>query len=242
MCSQHTQHTILETDVQCYWFDECTAGLVSSVYTSCIIDCLKKTLAKEVLPIILYSDGCTAQNRNVVLSNALLELAMDYNIQITQKILEKGHTQMEVDSSHSAIECQIKSRDIYLPSQYRSLSKESRPKQPYNVHFLSYDFFHDYSKYLMYDSIRPGRVANDPVVTNISILLYEPEGLIKYKLNYDDEYALLPRRPKARSVLPKPKLYQSRLPISQIKWTHLQELKHVIPSDCHSFYDGLPHK
>lgn len=203
---------------------------------------MKKTLEKKLLPIILYSDGCTAQNRNVVLSNALLEMAMDYNIQITQKILEKGHTQMEVDSCHSAIECQIKNRDIFLPSQYGSLSKEARPHQPYNVNILSYDFFHDFSKSLMYDSIRPGRVANDPVVTDIRVLLYEPEGIIRYKLKYDDDYSLLPRRPKPRSALPKPKLYQSRLPISQIKWTHLQELKHVIPSDCHGFYDSLPHK
>ncbi|CAH0731003.1 unnamed protein product, partial [Brenthis ino] len=86
------------------------------------------------------------------------------------------------------------------------------------------------------------RVANDPVVTDIRALLYEPEGLIKYKLRYDDDYVLLPKRPKPRSNLPKPKLYQSRIPISQIKYNHLQELKRVIPSDCHSYYDSLPHK
>ncbi|KAL4717006.1 hypothetical protein ACJJTC_001867 [Scirpophaga incertulas] len=111
-----TIYNLENKDVHCYWFYECTAGLVASVYTTCIIDCLKKTLSKKLLPIIIYSDGCTVQNRNAVLSNALLELAMDYNIQVEQKILEKGHTQMEVDSCHSAIECQIKHRDIYLPS------------------------------------------------------------------------------------------------------------------------------
>ncbi|CAH2087774.1 unnamed protein product [Euphydryas editha] len=79
----------------------------------------------------------------------------------------------------------------------------------------------------MYDSIRPGRVAIDPVVTDIRALLYEPAGPIKYKLSYDDDYVLLPKRPKPRSTLLKPKLYQSRIPISQIKLTHLQELKHV---------------
>ncbi|KAL4719700.1 hypothetical protein ACJJTC_007889 [Scirpophaga incertulas] len=111
-----TIYNLENKDVHCYWFYECTAGLVASAYTTCIIDCLKKTLSKKLLPIIIYSDGCTVQNRNAVLSNALLELAMDYNIQVEQKILEKGHTQMEVDSCHSAIECQIKHRDIYLPS------------------------------------------------------------------------------------------------------------------------------
>lgn len=68
----------------------------------------------------------------------------------------------------------------------------------------------------MYDSIRPGRVANDLVVTDIRALLYEPKGLIKYKLKYDVDY-VLPKRPKPRNTLPKPKLYQSRIPISQVK-------------------------
>ncbi|KAL4721246.1 hypothetical protein ACJJTC_011701 [Scirpophaga incertulas] len=132
-----TIYNLENKDVHCYWFDECTAGLVASVYTTCIIDCLKKRCLRSCC-LILYSDGCATQNRNAVLSNALLESAMDYNIQIKQKVLEKGHTQME----HSA----------------------------------------------------------------------------------------------------QTKLYQSRISISQIKWSHLQELKRVIPSDCHSFYDGLPHK
>lgn len=53
---------------------------------------------------------------------------------------------MECDSSHSAIECKLKNKEIYyLPSQYASISKEARPKQPFIVQFLSYDFFYDYS-------------------------------------------------------------------------------------------------
>ncbi|CAG5047105.1 unnamed protein product [Parnassius apollo] len=105
-------------DVHCYWFDEHNAGLVASVFASCVIDCLS------------CFDGCTSQNRNVVLANALLDLAMEYNVVITQKFLEKGHTQMECDSSHIAIECRLENKEIYLPSQYATISN-----------FLSYDFF-----------------------------------------------------------------------------------------------------
>lgn len=140
-----TMYNLHTRDVHCYWFDEHNAGLVESVFVSCIIDCLRKTLSEKPLPIVLFSDECSSQNRNVILSNALLHLAIEYNV-ITQTFLEKGHTQMECDSSHSAIECKLKNKEIYyLPSQYASISKEARPKQPFIVQFLSYDFFYDYS-------------------------------------------------------------------------------------------------
>ncbi|KAL3269969.1 hypothetical protein HHI36_009024, partial [Cryptolaemus montrouzieri] len=54
-------------DVHCYWFDEHNAGLVASVFASCIIDCLRKTLSAKPLPIVLFTDGCTSLNRKVIL-------------------------------------------------------------------------------------------------------------------------------------------------------------------------------
>lgn len=218
---------------------------MNTMHVWCIIDCLKKILQEKLMPIVLFSDGCTAQNRNAILSNALLELAMEYKVVITQKFLEKGHTQMECDSCHSAIECKIKNKEIYLPSQYAAISKEARPKQPFHVYFLNYDFFEDYSnkKEFLYESIRPGRIAKDPTVTDIRALEYSPAGLIRYKLNFSDEYEELPRRfkPNQKRQGPRPKLYSSYLKVNENKWKHLQELKAVIPSDCHSFYDTLPH-
>ncbi|KAG8254785.1 hypothetical protein J6590_108141, partial [Homalodisca vitripennis] len=44
------------------------------------------------------------QNKNAILSNALLHLSMESNVVIEQKWLVKGHTQMECDSVHSKIE------------------------------------------------------------------------------------------------------------------------------------------
>lgn len=114
-------------DVFCYWFDETNAGLTASVFISCIIHILRRTLEQKCIPIILYSDGCTAQNRNVFLANALLQLAIEKNVVIEQKILEKGHTQIECDAVHSSIEQKIKNKGIFLPYQYAALSKKARP-------------------------------------------------------------------------------------------------------------------
>ncbi|CAG9792699.1 unnamed protein product [Diatraea saccharalis] len=78
-------YNLATKDVNCYWFDEYNAGLVASVPASCVINCLKKSLGGNPMPIILFSDGCTAQNRSVVLANTFLDLAMEYEVVITQK-------------------------------------------------------------------------------------------------------------------------------------------------------------
>ena len=90
-------------DVSCYVWHEGEAGLNASEFASCVANHLERDIA-NFDEIILYSDGCTYQNRNVVLANTLTSLAQKHNTTIIQKYLEKGHTQMEVDSFHSVTE------------------------------------------------------------------------------------------------------------------------------------------
>ena len=85
--------------------------------------------------VILYSDGCAYQNRNVTLSNALSAFAKKHGIIVEQKFLERGHTQMECDSVHAHIETKLKKRDIFVPSQYVEVMENARPKQPYTVKY-----------------------------------------------------------------------------------------------------------
>lgn len=233
--------------VTCYWFDETACDLKATTYASFFVDYLSKLLDEDLKDVVIFTDGCTAQNRNNVVSNALLRLAMSKNIVITQKYLEKGHTQMEVDSVHSVIERKLKNREIYLPSQYATITKEARKTPcPYDVITPDYTFFKDFSfkDYQVYESIRPGRGAGDHCVVDIRAMRYNPNGTIDYKLNFADDFTPLPRRPKKVSSLTDsvPPLYSSRQRISKAKYDHLQELKCVIPNDCHDFYNNLPFK
>lgn len=149
------------------------------------MDTIEKILNTSLKPVIIYTDGCTAQNRNSVLSNALLHLSIKYKIDITQKYLEKGHTQM-------------KKTDHYLPSQLCHLTTEARKYPfPYKNKLLEFSFFSDYSiqNLMIYDTIRPGKKSFDPVVTDIRVLKYCPTGVILYKINYNDDFTEMPRRP-----------------------------------------------
>lgn len=96
-----TMYNLQSHEVVCYWFDETATDLVASSFVSCIIHTLSNILQNNRLPVILWSDGCNYQNRNAVLSNALLHLSKEFNVDIEQKFLTKGHTQMECDSVHS---------------------------------------------------------------------------------------------------------------------------------------------
>jgi len=113
---------------------------------------------------------------------------MSKKVTIIQKYLEKGHTQMECDSVHSTIERQYKNVDVYLPSQFvvHSITARKVP-MPYRAKLLNYSFFKNYSQDMIYSSIRPGRSSGDPTVTDLRMLQYEPNGIIYYKVNFDDE-------------------------------------------------------
>ena len=77
---------------------------------------------------IVWSDGCTYQNHNATMSKALTYFAQQNGKVIEQKILTKGHTQMNVDSVHSRIKTVIGQTPIYCPADYVRVMEEARKK------------------------------------------------------------------------------------------------------------------
>lgn len=143
-------------------WDETEGQVVASCFTTCVTTFLKNYIDvnTNIKRIIIYSDGCGYQNRNIVLSNALLNLCQKYDLTIEQKYLVKGHTQMECDSTHSLIERRVKNKVFYLPSDFTDHVRLSRmdPK-PLIAHHLHHEFFlnYDIPELKRYNSIRPGK-------------------------------------------------------------------------------------
>lgn len=75
------------------------------------------------------------------------------------------------------------------------------------------------------DSLRPGKRAGDPVVTDIRGLLYK-NGQIYYKLRQPHEWQLLPQRRVAGGNLVS--LYDEHRKIEKTKFDSLQSLKHYM--------------
>ncbi len=243
MIHNFTIYDLKTNAAYCFLWDETEADLSSNVFASMLHNFVTTKLEFDRDDeIIFYSDGCTYQNRNAIVANMFLHLAVTQKITIIQKILEKGHTQMEADSVHSAIESRIRTQEIYLPSGYVMAAKMARHSNPYYVEYLHHEFFRSFENLTYYKSIRPGSKKGDPVVTDLRALKYCPNGTIKYKLQYSDEWSELPQR-RQSNKLPNfedlPQLVPERMPVNYEKWHHLQELKAVLPKDTHSFYDEL---
>ncbi|CAG9773409.1 unnamed protein product [Ceutorhynchus assimilis] len=237
-----TTFNLVDKEVSCYLWHEAEGGLEANIFATLIVKHLSSFLEKNphTKTIILFSDGCGYQNRNCILSNALYHFVNETGIIVNQKNLEKGHTQMEVDSVHSLIERKLKNKDINLPSDYIEVCKKARLKQPFEVNYLDHTWFLDYSKLGYYSSIRPGQKKTDLHVNDIRCLKYEKNNGISFKSNFSDNWTVLPQRLKSINAQIS-QLYKSRIKIKEQKYQHLQALKSVLPLDVHEFYDSLPH-
>lgn len=239
----------------CYLWNESEGGLTSNEFTSIIVHFLNqqaelynwKEKSTEDFEIILWSDGCGYQNRNSTLSNGLLNFALDTGLTVTQKYLQKGHTQMEVDSVHSVIERQIRNKKINIPADYVYICKTACHKNPYNVEYLMHDFFKKYDHLQFVKSIRPGKaVVGSPTVSDLKALKYFKDGIF-FKLRHTEDWQTLPVRLNMSNVVPissiaLPQLHKNRLKIKKEKFQHLQQLKLSMERDYHDFYDKLPHE
>lgn len=228
-------------DVCCYLWDEINGGLEASIFATMMVDYLDNIIQRKptVSNISIYSDGCGYQNRNTTVSNAILKFAIDQQVTITQNYLEKGHTQMEVDSVHHTIEMKLKKREIYLPTDYINVCKDARSKNPYRVKYLNFSCFSDYSSLKYYTSIRPGYKKGDPTVSDIRCVKYNPDSTIQYKINYDDQWINLPNKNRKEHNYTIKNLYSEPIKIKEEKFLHLQQLKLVLPKHTWPFYDSV---
>lgn len=123
-CHNFTIYNLANNQCTNYWWNESEGDLCASVFVNYITDNLSNHCLEPKLPIVIFSDGY--QNRNSTLSNALLRFAKDNDVEVTQKFLCKGHTQMECDSVHATIEKKLKGKDIFVPYQYVQLTRSAR--------------------------------------------------------------------------------------------------------------------
>lgn len=145
---------------------------------------------------------------------------------------------------HAEIEKKLKNKTISTPNDFHRITEKARinPK-PFQVLCPTFEFFNNFNVDLVYESIRPGINPEGPSVNDIRVLKYE-KGEIQIKLNFEDNFLHLCLRPKKaiKKIEEFPKLHSEKLPITQKKYTHLQEVKTKLHNNYWAFYDNLIHK
>ncbi|CAH1108056.1 unnamed protein product [Psylliodes chrysocephalus] len=114
-CHNFTIYDLATNLGPCYWFDETKTYLQASSYASCVVDYLKDNFLDngDKREIIIFSDGCIAQNRNSIMSNALLHLAETYVDALTVALeyevateTSRGPARVRVIRDHNNVDTQ----------------------------------------------------------------------------------------------------------------------------------------
>jgi hypothetical protein len=127
----------------CYLWPE-TAGKRGANEVGSILYHYLSKLPETVTHVSFISDSCSGQNRNRFVASVLLYATQSLPIEvIDHKFLIPGHTHMECDSMHAAIEHAYKHLSLYSIHEWVNVMKSARRNRPYNVKELQYNDFYD---------------------------------------------------------------------------------------------------
>jgi hypothetical protein len=193
------------------------------------------------------------QNRYKYVTTALLYSVFKSNYVdvIDQKYLEAGHTQMECDSMHAAIEYAKRKTNVFIPSQWDTIIHMTRRSNLYIVLPLKYwDFI--YFKKMQNDFFKnfETNTSNEKVrwreIRHLQFRKSFPQN-IYYKYDFSEAdfkviKCIVQTRGRQMQNIELPKKYKRRLEISCAKKADLLSLCNsgVIPEDLHHFYKLIP--
>lgn len=250
-----------------YLWHEAIASKGQQEVTSCLIYHLKNFIPSHCKEIILFSDSCGGQNRNIKTS-AMLSHYLEKSenlLSITQYFFRPGHSYNVCDRKFAIIEKKRKKvNTIYVPSQWKTLIEESKQTLPrFNVIEL------DGTNFLSCEGLPKEFCTNrKKTVDNQELnwftfrqigyrkghpmkLFFETYDDIEAK--YDESVEFIKDQTKILSVAKKgltathftqyilPLLYPEGRSITIQKKADLVELIELIPLEFRAFYTNLNH-
>ena len=241
----------------CFVWDETNGARGSCEIGTCILMNISSITDNDpnVKEITYYSDTCSGQNRNQFVASALLYAInqSDTLETINHKFLEKGHSEMESDSIHAAVEHAKKGANIYEPSQWDTIIAKARKQNPYLVIPLGYKDFYDLKSYskTYCKNMKKGTKNEKVNWMKVKWIRVSKSNVTSIFVNYgfDDsnfiELAVADKptrgRPQNIGKAKLQSLYCQKLFISEEKKKDLLSLckSGIIPSKHHRFYDSL---
>ena len=206
------------------------------------------SLPRSVDQVTLYSDTCGGQNKNRIFAAAMVySLQENPHIKrIDQKFMVSGHSEMEVDSMHAAIEFAKKGTEVNIPKDWENVCRLARRKKPYVVVPVRNSDILNLNDLIRIIDIN---LQNIPW-RQVKWLRYIREGdnvAILHKTDsLNGEFVAAAtkktRRSASRAVLAPTRAYEDLIPISAAKKKDLVTLcqNGTISREYHSYYQALP--
>lgn len=265
----YTVYDTTKKSASCFVWDESIAGRGGNEMASCLLRYIL-TLDESVQNIIIWSDNCPSQNRNLqmLMSYFYIMMVKPSLKSIEHKYLLRGHTHMEVDSVHARIERQMKASpdfSIITPWDWQQLMRLCNSKflvmEMQSLDFKNFNY--------LYDNIKSAFQNNKKTTTGAHFLISkvvhmkfvaDKLGVLYFKSSFIDEHfqevdfnkteKRISRRIEASKSKINAKVDQFELPpvrnelkpISTKKWKDLQKLLKWVPLRFHDFFKNIPHE
>lgn len=238
-----------------YFWNESIASRGAQEISSCLKKHFDNFIPNDTKKIILYSDACGGQNRNIKTTLMIKKILDSWPyknlISIEQRFFISGHSYNSCDRCFGIIEKQKKiTEQIYIPRHWMNIIEQAKKNEPKFkvIEMNTNDFFS--SKNL--ESIITNRKISSSkdkvewlkirkIVNNRS----KPFNLIVYSTRSDQpiEVSIKKRGKVASSIkfehFSLEPLYTQIRPIAQKKYIDLQKLLEYVPSQFQEFYSSL---
>ena len=234
-----------------YMWSENIASRGANEIASCLIRHIRTFTPENAEQIILYSDSCGGQNRNIKMTMHLKKLLTSLvNVKtITQKFFITGHSYNSCDRCFGIIEKQRKNtQDIFLPTHWENIVRVAKKTDPkFEVlHMTSNDFF---SSQQLLNLIVNRKISSENVKFswfNIESIRYTKDKpfafYVKLFKNNVELLVNLHKNDVVQRMLVNVELENlSEIKIAKEKYDDLISLLKYIPSEYHEFYKNIAH-
>ena len=126
-----------------YVWNETVAKRGSNEVCSCIDHYVNTYISRYVKRLVIFSDNCSGQNKNINIVLMYLRLVHSNRFtQIEHYFMEPGHSYLPNDRDFGNFELFLKGKEVYTTENYVSLMRKCRSNNPFTViEMLTEDFF-----------------------------------------------------------------------------------------------------
>lgn len=188
-----------QNGAKCYLWNETVARRGSQEIASCLYKFINEIIGDNpsLTEFIFYSDRCGGQNLNITMCMMFSFVAEQFsraklNITLKHNFMVSGHSHMEVDSVHAAIERAKKATntDIEIPRDWAVFIAQIKRKVPFDVIELDQSQFFAFKKLTCrYKRPKLDEIGSPYKFQEIFSFEYRSEdiGKVFFKQNLQDE-------------------------------------------------------
>lgn len=237
----------------CVW-NESIASRGAQEIASCLHKFFMKFVPKDTQKIILRSDACSGQNRNIKMALMLKYFFSMWNrtelCSIEQHFYVSGHSYNSCDRSFGLIEKQKQiTENIYIPEHWINVIEQSKKNVPKFVviQMSKHDFFSSKPLEELITNRKKSKMGEKINWLNVQKIIYEKFSPFMLDfVNYGAEVPITISLQKKGATenftqINLPLLYPQFREIAYLKYKDLQKLLQYIPAKFHKFYQSLKH-